>query len=59
MKAEALQFVIVTHRRLDSARLSLLGHWGNEPHPSVEAARAAAREHAAGRRFGIVQEDRR
>ena len=59
MKDQALQFVIVTHRRLDGARLSLLGSWGNEPHPSVEAAREAARAHAAGRPLAIVTENRR
>lgn len=59
MKAQALQFVISTHRRLPGARLSLLGHWGNEPHPSVEAAREAARKHAAGRPLGIVTENYR
>jgi hypothetical protein len=53
MMRPALQFIITTHRHLDGARLSLLGHWGNEPHPSVEAARDAARAHAAGRPMAI------
>ena len=59
MKDQPLQFVITTHRRLEGARLSLWGSWGNIPHPSVEAARQAAREHAAGRPFGIVTEAHR
>lgn len=59
MKAQPLQFIITTHRRLDGARLSLLGHWVNEPHPSEDAAREAARTHAAGRSLGIVTENYR
>ena len=50
---------LVDLSRLEGARLSLWGSWGNIPHPSVEAARQAAREHAAGRPFGIVTEAHR
>ncbi len=53
MKAQPLLFVITTHRRLEGARLSLLGQWGNMPHPSVDAAREAARAHAAGQPMAI------
>lgn len=38
-----MTFIITTNRRMDGARLSLPGSWGNQPHPSIEAAEAAAR----------------
>jgi hypothetical protein len=31
-------FIITTTPRIDGARLSLSGQWGNRPFPSVEAA---------------------
>lgn len=34
---------IITTGRSPGARLSLAGHWGNQPHDSVEAAIAEAR----------------
>jgi hypothetical protein len=56
---QPLQFVITTHRRLAGARLSLRGSWGNQPHSSVETARQAARDHAAGQPMAITTEAHR
>ena len=35
-------FIITTGPRLDGARLSLAGQWGNRPFPSTDAAEAEA-----------------
>ncbi len=35
-------FIITTGLRLDGARLSLAGEWGNRAFPSVDAAEAEA-----------------
>lgn len=47
----SLRYIITTGR--NGVRLSLQGHWGNLPQPSVEAAEAAARQDAGHRAFAI------
>ena len=42
-KDEPIRYVVATHSWMEGARLSKCGHWGNMPHPDVEAATAAAR----------------
>ncbi len=56
-KDQALRFVISTHRHLEGARLSLIGHWANIAHPSVEDAHRAARAEAGDRPYGIERKD--
>lgn len=39
-----MRFIITTNPGLEGARLSRPGHFGNEPHPSIEAAEDRARQ---------------
>lgn len=43
-----MRFIVTTHARLDGARLSCPGHWGNLPFPDAAAAEAEARRLARG-----------
>lgn len=52
-KDEPLRYVVATHSWLEGARLSKCGHWGNIPHPDVEAATQAARGDAGDHPFQI------
>jgi hypothetical protein len=52
-KDEPIRYVVATHSWLEGARLSKCGHWGNLPHPDVEAATAAARADAGDRPFTV------
>lgn len=52
-----IRYLVTTHEHLEGARLSRLGHWGNVPHPSVEAAELAARADARGEPVRIARED--
>lgn len=52
-KDELIRYVVATHSWLEGARLSKCGHWGNLPHPDVEAATAAARADAGDRFFTV------
>lgn len=47
-RSDPLAYVITTARD-GVVRLSKCGHWGNLPHPDVEAATAAARADAGDR----------
>jgi len=52
-----MRYLVTTHEHLPGARLSKLGHWGNVPHPDVEAAEGAARLDANGAAVRIARED--
>ena len=52
-KDEPIRYVVATHSWMEGARLSKCGHWGNIPHPDVEAATAAARADAGDRPFKV------
>jgi len=48
-----IRYIITTYPGASGANLSRPGKWGNLPHTSVTAARAAAEKDAAGERFVI------
>jgi hypothetical protein len=52
-KDEPIRYVVATHSWMEGARLSKCGHWGNIPHPDVEAATAAARADAGNSAFTV------
>lgn len=43
-----IRYLVTTYPHATGANLSKPGHWGNLPHTSVAAARAAAVKDAAG-----------
>ena len=51
-----IHYTITTHAHLPGARLSKSGQWGNMPHQSVEAAKAAAEADARGQPHVIRQQ---